>query len=209
MIYHPISFDIRTLWPRRPATPEPPAPNPLAELHARVEALRDEFVRETTELRVELAGERGAREAEQAIAQRDMATANQAIADQRHLITDLQAEIDGRKTVEQQLRGELRESNTRIQALETQLSEERTARTLQAGEVGYLRANLDAADQRFAQQRTLIDQQGKQIAVLEEQNTQTTGKAASLALAVADLQKRLNIAYTRLKEAGLSVEGLT
>lgn len=171
-----------------PQTPSPP-PSPIGDLHARIEALRSEFTEATTDLRVELAGERAAREAEHEIAQRDMATANQALADQQHLIANLQAEIDGRKTVEQQLRGELRESNTRIQALETQLIEERSARTAQAAEVGYLRANLDASDQRLAKQRTLIDEQGKKIAVLEDQNTQATGKLAGLQLAL-DITKR-------------------
>lgn len=73
------------------------------------------------------------------------------------------------QTVEAQLRGDLREAYTRITALESMLTEERTARTLQAEELGDMKRQLRDADSRLQKQRTDLTDQGKQIAVLEEE----------------------------------------
>ena len=77
--------------------------------------------------------------------------------------------IKSLQTVEAQLRGDLREAYTRISALELQLSEERTARTRQAEELGTVKAQLNMADERLQKQRTDLTAQGKQIAILEEE----------------------------------------
>ena len=44
---------------------------------------------------------------------------------------------------------------------------------------------------------------------LRDERAKNRGQIAGLQLAVDDLQGRLDLAYTRLKEAGLNVEGLT
>ena len=79
--------------------------------------------------------------------------------------------IKALQTVESQLRGDLREAYSRITALESMLTEERTARTLQAEELGDMKRQLRDADSRLQKQRTDLTDQGKQIAVLEEERT--------------------------------------
>ena len=75
--------------------------------------------------------------------------------------------IKSLQTVEAQLRGDLRESFSRIAALELQLSEERSARTRQAEEHGTVKAQLAMADGRLQKQRLDLTAQGQQIAILE------------------------------------------
>ena len=78
--------------------------------------------------------------------------------------------IKALQTVEQQLRGDLREAYSRITALESMLSEERSARTAQAELYGDVKRQLHEADARLKRQRDDLTTQGEKIAVLENEN---------------------------------------
>ena len=97
------------------------------------------------------------------------AAQNEKLYHQANEIEKAHQLIKALQTVEAQLRGDLREAYTRITALESQLSEERIARTRQAEELGTVKAQLSMADERLQKQRTDLTAQGKQIAILEEE----------------------------------------
>ena len=188
-----IALPIRRFvtWPWE-MPPDPPGPRPdptltsqLASLQRAFEAHTAAIAAETAQVRTDLIAEQVMR-ADHAHA---LAQAQTALTNQASQIATLHAEIDARKVVEQQLRGELREAYTRITALEQQLSEERTARTKQAEQNGYLQSQLDQADKRLVQQRQLIDEQGQTLARLQTQSEMDTQKIASLRMAL-DLSER-------------------
>lgn len=195
------------IWPwTRPESSGNPPPNPSEpSLSQRLDSLQSAFTAhteaieaETRQLRLDLATAR-ATAADHA---HDLDQAHTAIGNQATLIRALQGEVDRQKTVEQQVRGELREAYSRITALEQQLSEERTARTKQAEQNGYLQSQLDQADKRLGQQRQLIEDQGKQLAVLQDQRQISTGR-------IAGLQMALDIAVAERDQALAKLAALT
>jgi chromosome segregation ATPase len=191
-------------WTRPESSGNPPNPSDpslsqrLDSLQAAFTAHTEAIEAETHQLRIDLATAR-------AIASdhaHDLDQAHRAIGNQSQLIVSLQGENDRQKTVEQQVRGELREAYSRITALEQQLSEERTARTKQAEQNGYLQSQLDQADKRLGQQRQLIEDQGKQLAVLQDQRLISTGQ-------IAGLQMALDIAVAERDQALATLTALT
>lgn len=99
--------------------------------------------------------------------------------------------IKALQTVEAQLRGDLREAYTRITALEQQLSEERSARTKQAEELGTVKAQLSMADERLQKQRNDLTAQGNQIAILEEARAKAINTSQVWQLRAQDYAQRL------------------
>lgn len=107
--------------------------------------------------------------------------------------------IKALQTVEAQLRGDLRQAQSQINALEQQLIEERAARAAQAELYGDMKRQLIDADSRLQRQRLDLTAQGEKIAVLENENIVKIGviqvwqSRAELAEAeVARLKAQLN-----------------
>jgi chromosome segregation ATPase len=78
--------------------------------------------------------------------------------------------IKALQTVEAELRGNLRQAQQQINALEMQLIEERAARTEQAQLYGDVKRQLADADSRLKKHRNDLTAQGEKIAVLENEN---------------------------------------
>lgn len=85
--------------------------------------------------------------------------------------------IKALQTVEAQLRGDLRQAQSQINALELQLIEERSARTSQAEQLGDVKRQLLMADGRLKKQRDDLTLQGQQIAILEDERAQARNVA--------------------------------
>lgn len=85
--------------------------------------------------------------------------------------------IKALQTVEAQLRGDLRQAQSQINALELQLIEERSARTSQAEQLGDVKRQLLMADGRLKKQRDDLTVQGQQIAILEDERAQARNVA--------------------------------
>lgn len=72
-----------------------------------------------------------------------------------------------------------------------------------------LEADHKTDQETIALLRERLHTMEKEMEGLRDERAKNRGQIAGLQLAVDDLQGRLDLAYTRLKEAGLSVEGLT
>lgn len=128
------------------------------------------------------------------------AAQNERIAGQSAELEKAHKLIKEQETTSALLRGDLREAYTRITGLEAQLVEERGARTLQATEMGDLRAQLRIADERLKHQRDELTEQAKKIAVLEDERAKYQGLYAGEALAKTALEQDLAAARARIAE---------
>lgn len=108
--------------------------------------------------------------------------------------------IKALQTVEAQLRGELREAYTRITVLESSLSEERSARTSQAEQLGDVKRQLLMADGRLKKQRDDLTLQGQQIAVLEEERALARNVAQVWQLRAESAEAELTALKAKINE---------
>jgi chromosome segregation ATPase len=152
MTYHAIQFDWP--WQRRMLVPIEPQP-PIDSHHSDLVEIR----RAVNELTTVTAAQ------------------NERINGQAKEIERSHELIKALQTVEAQLRGDLRQAQSQINALELQLIEERNARTLQAEQLGDVKRQLLMADGRLKKQRDDLTVQGQQIAVLEEERAQARNVA--------------------------------
>jgi chromosome segregation ATPase len=172
MTYHTINFDWP--WQRRMLVPiEPQNPQPDTHHSDMVEIRR--AVNELTTV---------------------TAAQNERINGQAKEIERSHELIKALQTVEAQLRGDLRQAQSQINALELQLIEERNARTLQAEQLGDVKRQLLMADGRLKKQRDDLTVQGQQIAVLEEERAQARNVAQVWQLRAESAEAEL----TKLKE---------
>jgi len=153
--------------------------------------------RQHKELRAEIDAERVKHAADAATARGEL---DRVRTEQYTQIKKLQFEVDSRILLERQLRHELNDAWNRINAQDVQLAEERDSRARQLATVGYLQAQVDAADKRLGVQREIADTQGKKIAVLEEQNAVAVGTTAGLRIAVNMLTRERDAALARVAE---------
>lgn len=164
------------------ATPMPP-PEPQHDL---ANELRAEFHGYIAELRTEAESDRHAALARE--------------ADLKLQIEHQVKTIDALKNTDAARLGEIRELYTRIGALERQLVEERNARERAAQSLGDVQAQLRLADDRLKTQRVKLDEQGQQIAVLNDERAKYQGLYSGEALAREMLERDLQTARGRIVE---------
>lgn len=202
---HTVAIDIFSWsWPRRrPAhTPEQPdqpeRPDPLA-------LLRQEF-------QAALATERTERQA--LVTKLDEVRTASAATERELKTTQRELEISRDHGKQQARTIALMEST--IRSLQTGAERNTAELTSLLGSNGSLQEALRRleADHKIDQEtitmmRERLHTMEKEMEGLRDERAKNRGQIAGLQLAVDDLQGRLDLAYTRLKEAGLSVEGLT
>jgi chromosome segregation ATPase len=194
--YYPIENPLTALVRRIVGDPPPAGPdysNQLTELKRAVTELQGT----AQDLRIEAeADRRAALEREQTL--QDKLTAQDIVLRrQADLINQL-------RTSEQKLLGDQREHLTRITSLEFQLHTEREARTAQASEAGFMKAQLETADGRLKHQNDQITAQGNKIAVLEDERAKYQGLYAGEALAKTAIEQ--DLAAARQEIAALRVQ---
>ena len=197
---HTVAIDLFSWgWPRRrPSAPEPERPDPLALLRA--------------EFQGAIAAERTERQA--LVTKLDEVRAS-AAETERDLKTT-QAELARSREYGREQANTIRLMDSTIRSLQAG-SERNTAElTALLGSNGALQEALRRleADHRLDQEtiallRERLHTMEKEMEGLRDERAKNRGQIAGLQLAVDDLQGRLDLAYTRLKEAGLNVEGLT
>jgi chromosome segregation ATPase len=172
---------IARLAPPPPAAP-PEAPAQIAALEGELDSLRKAITDLTTVVAAQT--------------ERTFAIASE-LADEK---AQAQQTIHSLRTIEAQLRGELREAYTRIVALEQALGEERSARMETATKLGDVQAQLRAADGRLQKQRQDLDGATRQIAVLNDERAKYQGLYAGESLARAQLERERAELLTRVEQ---------
>jgi chromosome segregation ATPase len=181
-------------------TPEPPEPRPdpfatlRAEFQAAITTERDERQALVIELgKVKAAGAETERDLK--ATQKDLAIARDYGKQQARTIVLMDSTIKSLQTGAERNTAELTALLGSNGALQEALRRLEADHKIDQETIALLRERLHTME--------------KEMEGLRDERAKNRGQIAGLQLAVDDLQARLDLAYTRLKEAGLNVEGLT
>lgn len=112
------------------------------------------------------------------------------------------------QVVEAQLRGDIRESQSHIVALQQQASEERRARIDTAAELGDVKAQLRIADDRLKAQRIRMDEQERQLAVLNDERAKAINVGMVWEARARDAEKQRDALVAEVRALTAEVEAL-